>query len=487
MARKRINEIFFMRPWAMRQDILSAMTEIVVRHLKGEKLSVSEIESKIGPGKAEPPDYFIDANGAARIPIYGVIAKRASMVSNISQPEGTSIEEIRRDFMSALNDPVVKSIILDIDSPGGSVDGVAELSDTIFEARGKKPIIAYADGMMASAAYWIGSAADKIYASKSSEVGSIGVYAVISDYSRANANEGVDVNIIKAGKYKAAGHPDKHMTEEDKESIQDDVNDYYNLFTESIMRHRNMSMENVMKAANGKTFIGKKALSMGLIDGIANIDEAISVMACNDLDNKKKKVDTSAEIQCQDCGHKFNIKKESESAVEAASCPGCGKKVDQISGKVLADDKQTTKKEEKGMEIKDLKIEILRSERPDLVEAILIESKNAASESVNNALKAERTRISAIIETAKSYKDVDLEAIIKSSIESGDTVEVAEGKFKDAKLKALEKEAPKHPGANADEPLTPQTHLDKAKAYAAEHKCSITVALQKTATPHKSK
>jgi hypothetical protein len=94
---KRINEAAFLKPWAMKEDVVIAMKEIVDRHLKGEKLSNIEIAEKTG-AKKEPPAYEV-VNGTARIPIYGIISKRMSWIQRISQP-GTSTLEIE-DMLQA--------------------------------------------------------------------------------------------------------------------------------------------------------------------------------------------------------------------------------------------------------------------------------------------------------------------------------------------------------------------------------------------------
>ncbi|MDD3906574.1 MAG: signal peptide peptidase SppA [Candidatus Omnitrophica bacterium] len=479
---KKINELFFMKSWAMKEDVLTSFTEIVIRHISGQKLSMAEIEARTGAStKDEPPDYAIDAKGTARIPIYGVIAKRASMVNGISQPPGTSVEEIRRDFNAALNDPAVKSIVLDVDSPGGSVDGITELSDLIYAARGKKPINAYTDGQMASAAYWIGSAADKIYATKSAEVGSIGVYAVVHDFSRSAKNEGIDTTVIKAGKYKAAGYAYKHLSEDDQSAIQDNVNSYYDLFVDGVARNRGISAEDALKLANGKTYIGKKAVNIGLIDGIRNIEEVFEIKACsNTYEDKKRR--TQVLIPCKGCNEEIDFEGQPKTAAGAVECPKCGRMIDQ-EGKVLVDKTVETKqkKEEGSMEIKDLTLETLKAQRSDLVEAILKDGKEASAQAVKDGVSAERARVLGIIGKAKVYKDAGVEDLVKGSIEKGETVEIAESGFKTKKIDSLTGEAPKTPGPGEDVGAAAKTHLDIAKEYAAANKCSITKALQATA------
>jgi len=445
---KRINEVFFLRPWAVKEDVLTAMTEIISRHIKGEKLSKEEIQTRVGANKIAVPDYEVTADGVARIPIYGVIAKRASMVNNISQPEGTSVEEIRNNLNAALSDNTVKSIMLDIDSPGGSVDGIAEMSDMIFEARKVKPILAYADGQMCSAAYWLGSSADKIYASKSSEVGSIGVYAVISDYSRAYKNLGVDTAVIKAGKYKAAGHPLKPFTDEDRGSIQDEVNSYYDLFVEAIARNRNVSAEDALSMANGKVYIGKKALAVGLVDGIMESDMA----ACNDFKKSKNK---SAEIT--------DIK-----ATSGTASPGAD--IEKVLGKEKVIIQKP--KEEIMVEYKEITLDALKVNRPDLVTALNAEGLNAGKEAVKaegkaEGVKQENARATAILKKANAFEGMQDLAV--KTIEENDTIEAAENRFKAKKLDAIQKEAPKAAGPG-QEAVVAKQYAQTPEGWALEYK-----------------
>ena len=107
------------------------------------------------------------------MPIYGTISHRAHMVEDISGPGGTSAEKVGRQLAELLDDPAVGSIVLDIDSPGGTIAGVPELADQIFAARGQKKIVAVANSLAASAAYWIGSAAEDFVVTPSGGAGSI--------------------------------------------------------------------------------------------------------------------------------------------------------------------------------------------------------------------------------------------------------------------------------------------------------------------------
>ena len=159
---------------------------------------------------------------------------------------GTSAEILRLKIQSALDNPKVSSIFLDIDSPGGTVEGTKELSDFIFENRGKKPITAFTDGMIASAAYWIGSAADKIVATDTAIIGSIGVAMTHYDVSGKDAQKGVVRTQISAGKYKRIASDEKPLSDEGREYLQSMVDTYYSMFVEGVARNRGVSVENAL-------------------------------------------------------------------------------------------------------------------------------------------------------------------------------------------------------------------------------------------------
>lgn len=260
-------------PWAIVPAKLVEIVEIYNTHLKGDKIDLKIIEAQIGkPLNREEQGYEV-IDGVAVIPIDGIISKKMNMFSKISG--GASTQLIGRDFQQALNDPFVRAVILNIDSPGGSVDGTFELANMIFESRGRKPILAHTDGMMASAAYAIGSAADKIYISgDTTQVGSIGVMMTHYDYSAQDEKRGIKISHITAGKYKAIGVDSKPLSKEDREIIQGEVDYLYSGFVQDVARNRGATPDQVLSdMAEGRVFIGKMAIKAGLVDGVSTLDK----------------------------------------------------------------------------------------------------------------------------------------------------------------------------------------------------------------------
>lgn len=263
-------------PWAIVPDRLTEIAEIYNTHLKGEKIDLKIIEAQLGkPLNREDQGYEV-VDGVAVIPVDGIIAKKMNLFTKVSG--GASTQLIGRDFQQALQDPTVRAIVLNIDSPGGSVDGTFELANMIYESRGKIPIIAHTDGMMASAAYAIGSAADKVYISgDTTQVGSIGVIALHRDISKAEEKTGIKTTHIVAGKYKAVGSPYAPLSEDDKAIIQKDIDYLYSVFVQDIARNRGVSTDQVLSdMAEGQIFIGKQAIGAGLVDGVVTLDGLIS-------------------------------------------------------------------------------------------------------------------------------------------------------------------------------------------------------------------
>jgi signal peptide peptidase SppA len=273
---------FMETPWAILPSTLATLEEIMARHVAGEKLSQEEISARIqGAARSQESSVVVPgSNGqptktVAILPLSGTIFPKANMVSNISTV-GTSAELFGKQFMSLVNDPAVNAIILDVHSPGGSVYGIEELSNLIFEARGKKPIVAVSNHMMASAAYWIGSAADEIVLTPSGDVGSIGVFAVHEDISASLAEEGVKLSIIKAGKYKTEGNPYEALSEEARAAIQASVDESYDAFTAAVARNRGVDVELVRSGfGEGRLVSAANAVDAKMADRIGTLDETV--------------------------------------------------------------------------------------------------------------------------------------------------------------------------------------------------------------------
>ena len=211
----------------------------------------------------------------ALIPVYGTVMQRGSLFSYYFG--GASTEAIGEQVRVAAADPKVRAIVLDVDSPGGTVSGVQELFDTIYAVRGKKDVIAVSDSLMASAAYYLSAAAKQIYAAPSSLTGSIGVYTTHFDYSEMLAEMGIKVTLVQYGANKTAGNPYKPYTAEDEAKTQAMVDAFGNAFDAACAKGRDITKAQVKaKFGQGDIFTADAAKAAGMVDKIGTIDDVLA-------------------------------------------------------------------------------------------------------------------------------------------------------------------------------------------------------------------
>lgn len=263
-------------PWAITPDMLGEIQNIYRAHVRGPKIDIPAVEAKLGrPLKNEAKSYQV-IDGVAVLEVSGPIARRMNLFMEISG--GTSSELMRRDFIQALDDPTVKGIVMAINSPGGTVDGSQELAETIFSRRGEKPVIAVAEGLMASAAYWIGAAADAVYISEETAmIGSIGVVARHVDVSKAEEQAGFKSTEITAGRYKRITSQFEPLTTEGRADIQAKVDAIYSVFVDAVAKYRGADVDQVLSSmADGRVFVGRQAIDAGLVDGVSTLEQLIA-------------------------------------------------------------------------------------------------------------------------------------------------------------------------------------------------------------------
>lgn len=273
-------------PWAIIPDKLEEITGIYSTHLRGEKIDIKAFEAVNGQSPDSTEHFFDVVDGVAVIPVNGVLAKRMNLFSRISG--GASSQLIQRDFLDAMADESVKAIILHMDTPGGAVDGTAELAKTIFDARGDKPIVALVDGLMASAGVWIGTAADRVLITNLTDiVGSIGVVTQHVDVSERERKMGIKVTEIYSGKFKCIASDHEPLSEEGREVIQAHLDYIYTIFVETVAEHRGTTVDNVLaNMADGRQFIGQQAIDAGLVDGVSTLSGLIEALNEDDALNQ---------------------------------------------------------------------------------------------------------------------------------------------------------------------------------------------------------
>ena len=264
-------------PWAILPSVHRHMVEIVTERLRSGRLTSEEIEARLEGVQAAPPGSTMQARGGAIavLPLYGLISQRAGMMQEMSG--GTSCEAFTAQIRQLAADPGIVAIVIDVDSPGGSVFGVLEAAQAIFEARSAKPIVAVSNSLNASAAYWLTSQAHEIVASPSSETGSIGVYSAHRDDSKANEMAGARYTLISAGKFKVEGNPYEPLSEEAMAEMQGRADRVYGDFVAAVARGRGVSADAVRSGyGQGRVVGAKQAVALGLADRVDTLEGTLA-------------------------------------------------------------------------------------------------------------------------------------------------------------------------------------------------------------------
>jgi signal peptide peptidase SppA len=246
----------------------------VILGVLGPRLAGAVVEA--APSTSDPPPLSaVTAEGIAVIPIIGTLVSRSGYVDAASGL--LSYGEIGDAIAGALADPAVQGVILDMDSPGGEVGGLFDLVDRIGALKTGKPLWAVANESALSAAYAIASAADRLYVTRTGEVGSVGVVAAHVDESGADAKAGLSWNFVFAGDRKIDGNSHGVLSERARADIQTDVDRLYGEFCRLVAANRKLTPEAV-RATEAAIFRGELALRAGLADRIGTLDTALADM-----------------------------------------------------------------------------------------------------------------------------------------------------------------------------------------------------------------
>lgn len=266
-------------PWAIEDWALNAMQQSIIAG-RGNDSELLPIQTKRG-------------GNVGVIQVRGAIVQKESLLSRyfgLATCEGLSAA-----INTLVGDETVNTIVLDIDSPGGSVFGIDELAGEIFAHRDTKKIIAVSNPLAASAAYWIGSAASEFAAIPSSHTGSIGVFGMHIQQSKMLNDLGIEVTLISAGKYKTEGNAFEPLTDEGREHMQDTINQYYDKFTSDVAKFRGVKKSEVTGGfGQGRVLTAKDAKAAGLIDRIQTKNQLLSKLTATKARTPKRRM--AAEI-----------------------------------------------------------------------------------------------------------------------------------------------------------------------------------------------
>lgn len=268
-------DVLCSQPWAIQPEWLETLVDfaervptavIQAKIAEREGTTVEAVRARVG----DPMDNMrrgYRRDGVAVINMHGPIIPRASLFSEMSG--ATSVESLALDLTTALEDPSVTAIVLNVDSPGGQVTGVSELAAMIAEYKKKKPICVFAEGLCASAAYWISSAASEIVVANTAMAGSIGTVMVADTRRR----EG-EVQIVSS--QSPHKRPDL-TTQAGKSRVQALVDQTTDVFIDSVAKYRAVSRETVMKDfGQGDVLLGAKAVKAGMADRVGSFEGLIS-------------------------------------------------------------------------------------------------------------------------------------------------------------------------------------------------------------------
>lgn len=293
-------------PWAIRREVLDSfraspvdpgaligmlqgrglaigahLTEPVTFSIPGSVSAADEPNAAVSP--ATERAVARQAGGVAVIPVRGTISARLSWFDLLfgagATPPGWIVGQVTR----AVQDDAIKAVVLDFDSPGGVVTGVQEAFAAIFALRGKKPIIAQVSGQMASAAYWIGCAADEIAATETALVGSLGVYMTHDDWSKFYEEMGLVRTYIQEGKNKTEGNDSEPLSEEAFAHIQELCGDYMKMFMGAVAKGRGQPEALVRgeRFGQGRVYTAARAVERGMADKVRDLSATLAAYGVN--------------------------------------------------------------------------------------------------------------------------------------------------------------------------------------------------------------
>ena len=264
----KLHKIATSAEWLMRPVEHASMMKIIERMEDMPKREGVDI-----CGEATEFESMQIQDGTAIIPIRGVMVHGLKMAEKVDSV--VCAEDIEKDIKFAMESSDVKRVVFDIDSPGGMYNGTPELGDVIAKYHGVKPMAAFTNGLMASAAYWTGITSGSVYMSRSASVGSIGVVMMWPDVSKAMEGKGVKIKVFSSGEFKGMT-PEVELTGSQESYLQSRVMSLANEFYSHVKEARAGVNES---AFDGRTFQAAEAMELGLVDGLArNVEEVISIM-----------------------------------------------------------------------------------------------------------------------------------------------------------------------------------------------------------------
>lgn len=263
------------RPWAV--DANSAMWRELQRLAGGVEV---DIDATAFEARTRAATSYRERIGTERvgvvdvIPVHNLITQRFTWLTWLM--DGTALDWLHEAIRESVDDTEVAGIVLDVDSPGGSVEGLIEFAAELRAMAAQKPIAAVVNPTDASAAYWITSQATELAITPSGMVGSVGVYAMHVDQSRFLDAEGITVTLVYAGPYKVEGNPYEPLTEEARNTLQAEVDHYYRAFLSDVAKGRGTQVSTVTETfGGGRMVVPAEAQAAGMVDRIDTLANTV--------------------------------------------------------------------------------------------------------------------------------------------------------------------------------------------------------------------
>jgi len=262
-------QALYCEPWYISERMHKKLCEIMDAHISGAAHGEGGILSLFHEEDENSSHRFSAGSNIAVISIDGVIGKR---VGSLARSSGVAdVDIITRDVQAALHNDDIEGILLDVNSPGGTHTGCPECAEIIAQASVHKPVVAFTDKMMASAAFFLSAGADAIFATQTAIVGSIGTFIALLDSSRRNELQGLKTEVFKVGKFKGVGIPGTSLTKDQRQDLQDTVDKAFAEFSGFVVKHRGIPRA----AMEGQTFTGQDAVDNLIVDAIGPVELAI--------------------------------------------------------------------------------------------------------------------------------------------------------------------------------------------------------------------
>lgn len=276
--------------WAMEERALETLLDVAAREnvdVTPEALEAYRAKSLAGTERVG------DRDGVAILGVTGPLFKRANLFTAISG--ASSYDVLRTDLQAAIDDPKITAILLNIDSPGGEVNGGNELAQAIYAARSVKPIVAYVGGTGASMAYWIASSASKVVVDPTAILGSIGTQVAFAERAPA-AGE-------KRYRFVSTQSPNKNPdpgTDAFDKSVQSTIDALSAVFIDAVARNRGVTVAAVLSGfGKGGTFVGQMAVDAGLADSVGGFEGVLAELSAGRIStpsNRDRKAKTMTEV-----------------------------------------------------------------------------------------------------------------------------------------------------------------------------------------------